>query len=214
MKLKIISATILIICYSCNAQQKKIEKECYKTSWAKWIENELPESICVQKENMIYHLFKDFDFNQDGLKDLAIERGKKKLIEGMKTYLVIYKKVNDSTYVKFKTLDNIYPLWFSSYETTSNLKDSILNNPKQSYEMGNPLQEIEMLDNRIIMNLNADVGYKYILIFTFSKERNDWVLSEYLEYDVYMDIKTPYPNNKIGSSISDFSYEKFINGEY
>ncbi|MEC7263581.1 MAG: hypothetical protein VXW38_07555 [Bacteroidota bacterium] len=85
-------------------------KYCYQNAWTKWIENELPESICVQKENMIYHLFKDFDFNQDGLKDIAIESGGKELIEGMKTDLVIYKKVNDGTFVNFKTLDNIYPL--------------------------------------------------------------------------------------------------------
>jgi len=128
MKLKLITIGILIAVRSCMAQEQKINEDCYKTSWAKWIESKLPESICIQKENMIYHLFKDFDFNQDGLKDVAIERGEKELIEGMKTYLVIYQKVNDSAYVRFKTLDNVYPLWFSSYEPTIKLKDSILNN--------------------------------------------------------------------------------------
>jgi len=45
-------------------------------------------------------------------------------------------------------------------------------------------------------------------------DKQDWFLSSYLEYDTFEDTKSPYPNEKLNTSISDFSYLEFLNGEY
>jgi len=211
---EIILVLITMICYSCNAQQKKSNTECYQNSWAKWIENELPETICVQKDEMIYHLFNKFDFNSDGLLDVAIEKGGNKLTDGMQTELVMYQQINDSTYTKYRTLDNVYPLWFDDYDSPVKLDDSALNDIKEYYEMGDPLRRIELVENKIILNLKGDAVTDYILTFTYSKEKKDWILSNYIEFDLHNNIKTPYPSDKIGTSISEFSFIEYLNGEY
>lgn len=212
MKKQILALTIMICC-SCKAQQKKQDTICYQKARG-FIENRLPNDICIEKDELIYTLFDKFDFNSDGLQDIAVKIGKKKRKNGDSRKFSIYQKVNDSTYTKFRVLNNIYPLWFEDYRSSVKLEDPNLNALKQQYEMGNPLQQVKLIENKIVLNLNADVGYKYVLTFTFSSEKQDWLLTEYLEYDTFNDTKTPYPNEKLNTSISEFSYFGFLNGEY
>ncbi|WP_298782675.1 hypothetical protein [uncultured Polaribacter sp.] len=211
---KLILVLIIMSCYSCNAQQKKNESNCNRNSWAKWIENELPETICVQKGEMIYSLFNEFDFNSDGLQDIAIKIGKKERKNGDVRKLSVYKKVNDSIYTKFKTLNNIYPIWFNDYDSSVKLKDPKLNKIKEYYEMGNPLRKLTLEKSKITLNLKGDSVTEYILTFIFSKEKQDWLLSNYIEFDLNNNTKRPYLTERLNTSISDFTYLEFLNGEY
>ena len=209
---KLILVLTVIICCSCNAQQKK-DSVCYKNSRG-FIENKLPNDICVKKDEMIYSLFNKFDFNNDGLTDVAIEKGNKNLKDGNQTDLVIYEKINDSTYTKFRALNNVYPIWFDVYDSSVKLDDSALNDIKEYYEMGDPLRVIELVENKIILNLKGDAVTDYILTFTYLKEKKDWILSKYIEFDLNNNVKKPYSNDRLNTSISDFSYLEFLNGEY
>ncbi|RIV68908.1 hypothetical protein [Flagellimonas aequoris] len=211
---KMILMLIIFFCCSCNAQQKKAVKECYKTSWAKWIENELPESICVSKNEMIYHLFDEFDFNNDGLIDVAIKLGNKDRKNGDLRKLCIYQKVNDSTFTKFREFDNIYPLWFEDYHPDVKVNDPKLDSIKEYYEMGDPLKDIDLVDNKIMLVLKEDAVTECLITFTYSNEKKDWLLTTYVEYNFHNNTKNPYPTDKIGTSISEFSYIKYLNGEY
>ncbi|GAB4514894.1 MAG: hypothetical protein Tsb004_23410 [Allomuricauda sp.] len=213
MKLKFITIGVFIACFSCNAQENQTSKYCYQNVWAKWIENELPESICIKEDEMIYGLFKKFDFNIDGMQDLAIEKGGDELVNGLQTELVVYQKVNDSTFIKFRELDNVYPLWFEDYDPSVKIGDPKIDTVKEYYE-GNPLRRIELVDNIIVLNLNGDVVTEYILTYTYSNEKEDWFLTDYVEYDLHNNVKKPYPSDNIGTSISEFSYVEFMNGEY
>lgn len=213
MKLKFITIGVFIACFFCNAQVNQTNKYCYQNVWAKWIENELPESICIKEDEMIYGLFKKFDFNIDGIQDLAIEKGGDELVNGLQTELVVYQKVNDSTFIKFRELDNVYPLWFEDYDPSVKIGDPKIDTVKEYYER-NPLRRIELVYNTIVLNLNGDAVTEYILTYTYSNEIKDWFLTDYIEYDLYNNEKKHYPSDKIGTSISEFSYLKFMNGEY
>ena len=129
---KIFLGLIAITCYSCIAQHKKANNVCNQNSSAKWIENELPETICIEKDEMIYNLFNEFDFNNDELFDIAIEKGSEKLRDGEQVELVFFKKINDSTFTKFRTFKNIYPVWFNEYDSSDKLEDSTLNEIKNT----------------------------------------------------------------------------------
>ena len=212
MKLKKIVNGIIIICCACNAQQKNNEK-CLKTSWAKWIESKLPESICVQENEMIYYLTDNFDYNKDGLNDIAIKVGKRERKNGDVRKLVIYQKVNDSVFTKFRELDNVYPLWFEDYSPHIKVNEPELDSIKEYYE-GSPLRWVKLVDNRIVLTLNGDVVTEYILTYTYSNEKEDWFLTDYIEYDLHNNVKKTYPSDKTGTSISEFSYIKFLNGEF
>ena len=80
--------------------------------------------------------------------------------------------------------------------------------------MGNPLRSINLEGNKIILNLKGDSVTEYILTYTFSKENQDWILSNYMEFDLNKNIKRFYPNDRLNTTISDFSYLDFLNGEY
>jgi len=212
MKLKMIVNGIIIFCCACNAQQKEQDIICYQKSKG-FIKNRLPDDICIGKGELIYTLFDRFDFNIDGLQDLAIEKGDEELVNGLQTELVIYQKVNDSTFAKFRELDNVYPLWFEDYRPHIKVNEPELDSIKEYYE-GNPLRWIELVDNKIVLTLNGDVVTEYILTYTYSNEKEDWLLTDYIEYILHNNEKKPYPTDKIGTSISEFSYLKFLNGEY
>lgn len=212
MKLKMIVNGIIIFCCACNAQQKEQDSICYQRSKG-FIQNRLPDDVCIDKGELIYTLFDRFDFNIDGLQDLAIEKGNEELVNGLQTELVIYQKVNDSAFTKFRELDNVYPLWFEDYSPHIKVNEPELDSIKEYYE-GNPLRRIELVNNRIVLNLNGDAVTECILTFTYSNEKEDWFLTDYVEYDLHNNEKKPYPSDKIGTSISEFSYLKFLNGEY
>lgn len=144
---------------------------------------------------------------------MAIEKGGDELVNGMQTKLVVYQKVNDSTFTEFRELDNVYPLWFEDYHPHIKVNDPQLDSIKEYYE-GNPLKWINLMENKIELTLNGDAVTEYILTYTFSKEKEDWLLTDYVEYDLNNNEKKPYPSDMIGTSISQFSYIKFMNGEY
>jgi len=212
MKLKPIIIGTIMICITCNAQQKEMDTICYQKSKG-FIKNRLPGDICIGKGELIYTLFDKFDFNSDGLQDLAIEKGGNKLVNGMQTVLIVYQKVNDSRYTKFKEFGNVYPLWFENYHPHVKVNDPQLDAIKEYYE-GNPLRWIELVDNKIVLTLNGDVVTEYILTYTYSNEKKDWLLTDYVEYNLHNNVKKPFPSDKTGTSISEFSYLKFMNGEY
>jgi len=205
---------LVLICFSCSVKKTAtVNSHCYRNSYG-FLEDNLPLDICIEKNKVIYNLFDKFDFNGDGLLDIALEIGDNSLINGMQTELVIYKKNFDNTYTKFRSLNNVYPIWFANYEPTIKLKNEELNTIKQHYKMGNPLNELEVLDNKIVLNLNADVGYKYSLMFTYDANINDWLLSDYIMFDIFNDTKKTYQSNKYNTSIKEFSYFNFIDGLY
>jgi hypothetical protein len=213
MKIKFVILGILFASISCRAQEKPSNNECYKNTWAKWIKNELPQSICVGENEMIYYLTDDFDFDKDGLNDIAIKIGKKERKNGDVRKLFIYQKINDSTFTKFRELDNVYPLWFEDYDPSVKVGDSKIDAVKEYYE-GNPLRWIELVDNKIKLTLNGDVVTEYILTYTYFGSKEDWILTDYVEYDLHNNVKKPFLSDKIGTSISEFSYIKFLNGEF
>jgi len=77
-----------------------------------------------------------------------------------------------------------------------------------------PAGGIELVDNKIVLTLNGDAVTEYILTYTYSNEKEDWLLTDYIEYDLHNNVKKPFPSDKIGTSISEFSYLKFMNREY
>ncbi|UNY99055.1 hypothetical protein MQE36_01595 [Zhouia spongiae] len=206
-----IMAILAVFCYKCNAQVR--DTTCYKKAKG-FIENKLPDGICIKKHELIYDFFDNIDFNNDRISDVAIEVGNDGLKNGDQTILVVYRSINDTTYSKFKELDNVYPIWFDNYSRNIELEDPKLNAIKEKYEGRNPLRKLEMVNNRIILNLKYDVGYEYIYEFTFNNEKQDWLLSKYIIWDLNENIKSEEDNGYLNTSVSEFNYFKFITGEY
>ena len=104
-------------------------------------------------------------------------------------------------------------MWFNDYDSSVKLEDPKLNQIKEYYEMGNPLRNITLEKDKIILNLKGDSVTEYILTYSFSKENQDWLLSNYIEFDLNSNTKKPYLTEKLNTSISNFTYLEFLNGE-
>lgn len=201
-------------CVTKNIAEKKQEEKtkpikCYKQA-SGFLEQQLPKDVCIGKNEKIYAFYNKFDFNFDGLQDIAIEKGPRELKNGDLTQLVIYEQNALENYTIFKTLDNIFPHWFSDYNPSNITNDVKLDSIKKIYIMGNPLDELLIKENKIIFKLNADVGFKYVVTYVFDIEKRDWILKEYTEYDLYNKEKKTI-NKWFNLSISKFSYFEYLN---
>lgn len=204
-----------IVCFSCQSQKAILQLDCNRDTWAKWIRKKLPNSICVEQDKMVYNLYDDFDYNSDAMKDVAIEIGRKKLSTDNINTLVFYKQLKDSTFVKYKELNNIYPTWFSNYSLSAEEKDTKFNVTKELYGGNNPLIGLELKQDLIILNLIGDAVTEYYLTFKYSLDNHDWFLIKYKELDKTSNIRLPYTNtNKLNTSITKFNYKDFFYGLY
>ena len=161
-----ISTLLLLsfIYFQCYAQQDS----CYQQSWTKRIAKKLPASVCIDKEEIIYQFFSDFDFNQDGLSDIAIKVGKKKKSNGDTLKLKIFKQLVDSTFVEFMQLNNIFPIYFEKYSLDYNVQDKGLLKIKDRYQETYPLEHLKLEDNYISIRMIADATATFHLLYTYN----------------------------------------------
>jgi hypothetical protein len=207
-----ISALLLLsfICFHCCAQQDS----CYQNSWTKRIAKKLPANVCINKEETIYQFFSDFDFNKDGLSDIAIKAGKSKKSNGDTLKLTIFRQLIDSTFVEFMQLDNIFPIYFEKYSLDYNIQDEGLLKTKNRYQEAYPLEHLKLEDNYISIRMIADATASFHLLYTYSTPEKDWLLTEFSIVNEEIDTVINHDTFRLGTSILDFSYFDYIEGNF
>ena len=168
----------------------------------------VPKDVCIRKEyviNYIYSKYNCTDFNKDGLTDFVFSMRKKEKTIGDTTFLVFYKMNIDSSYTLIKCFDNIIPIYFDPNVEVPNLKNENLHRIFQCYSIPNPLNHVEITDDKIEMIVNFDdhfyesITYQYV----FDSTKNDWILIEKIYYQGDMG---KHLSIKLNDKLSKFSY--------
>jgi len=175
------------------------------------------KEVCIPKDHVITKLYtylRDIDIDGDSLGDFIFEHNKFKLQEMDTSYLTVYKKINDSTHVFLKTFNNLFPVYLKSYDFPSK-------NPQAAkvfncYNVGYPLNRLEMDKGIIRLVLGIDPASGYLLEYTYKPEKRNWYLTTYQEWidmpDGTRDSQDrPIPEE--GESIDEFSYQKYLCSE-
>ena len=204
------SLLLLLISFQCYAQQDS----CYQQSWTKRIAKKVPANICIGEDEVIYQLFSGFDFNQDGRSDIAIKVGNEEKTNGDTTVLIIFEQQFDSTFVGFMSLNNVFPIYFEKYSLDYVIQNEKLLKIKNRYQETYPLERIEIDNEDIHIYMVADATAVFHLVYSYNTSDKDWLLSKLLVDDEETNDVTDYETFRIGTSINDFNYFHYIEGDF
>lgn len=140
---------------------------------------EIPKEVCIPMGYEIRYTYEPVDVDNDGLKDFIFSWEKKQLKDGDTIYISVYKMNTDSTYSFLKTFNNLYPIFFKSYDNCK-ICD------KRFYEIcerygGYPLREFTFFENGIKIMFKDNTGGSHagiILTYKYNKEKNNWYLEK------------------------------------
>ncbi len=201
---------MMLLQHNCVAQQEN----CNRKAWTIKIKNKLPSSVCVSEDKIIYDLFSNFDYNIDHLNDLALRVGNNKISNGDTTMLEIYAQKSDSNFIPIKSLKNIYPIYFESYSLDYKIEDSNLQKLKDRYQGSNPLEELRINENEIFLKITADITTSFCFVYKYNMEKQDWLLKSLHLYERESENLTKYDTYHIGSSIDEFDYFDYLEGDF
>lgn len=142
----------------------------------------------------------DFDFNSDGIKDLALKAVPMNLEDGAEINLEIHQ-LNEEGYSNFVyVFKNIYPLWYRRYgfeyiATLSSEKQS--NYP---YMGEYPLKSLQIKGDSILISIVTGVLEGVDLTYSFNQKKSDWYLIE----------ENHWTSNLLGDKKIDY---QCVNGE-
>jgi len=172
------------------------------------------KEVCIPKGHVITMLYTDLidiDLDGDSIGDFIFNHRKPKLSEMDTTYISVYKKINDSTYVFLKTFNNLYPVYMKSYDYPS--KNPFVAKIFNCYGRTYPLNHMEMENGVISLTISIDPASGYFLRYTYKPEKKNWYLTTYQKWidmpDGIRDSQDrPIPEE--GESIDQFSYQKYL----
>jgi hypothetical protein len=139
------------------------------------LKSRLDSAICIPNGYCITDIYDNADLNLDGQDDKVVRFQKVKLQNGDTIYYSIYTKTVNSSFVFYKTLGNLEPIYFDSYQfedkTGNKLYDSI--KTKYSYPT---LSEVKFEANSINLVFYSDASTIKKLWFNYDPKEKNWVL--------------------------------------
>jgi hypothetical protein len=121
----------------------------------------------------------DVDLNGDGLKDKIVQWQKINIADGDTVTHAIYKQSKDGSFILYKNLNNLLPLYFKNYDVKS--ADARLESIRSAYVY--PVKSIVEFKNRTIeLTFYTEDTTLKKLIFVFQNTKETWVLSRELQW--------------------------------
>lgn len=124
--------------------------------------------------------------------------------------LEIYTQQPDSSFTKFKTLNNIYPIYFENYSLDYEIENEDLSKLKDRYQGFNPLEELKVEHNKIVLKILSDATTSFILTYTYSSKKANWFLDKFELYDHNSERVIEDSTRLIGSGIDSFDYFDYL----
>ncbi|MFL5730172.1 MAG: hypothetical protein ACJ75J_11860 [Cytophagaceae bacterium] len=188
---------------------------CNREVKIKKYEKILIKEVCIPTGYIIYYIDTDartIDIDGDGLQDFIFDWAKKERAEGDTNFITAFRMNQDSTFSFLKTFKNILPLDLDSYDQPS--QNSHYSKVwSECYGRTYPLKYLEFKNGIITLNITTEAISGLILEYKYSKEKNNWILKNIIEYVDNPQkgrIIEPYPMPEKEETIDDFSYEKYL----
>jgi len=172
------------------------------------------KEVCIPKGHVITMLYTDLidiDLDGDSIGDFIFNHRRPKLSEMDTTYISVYKKTNDSTYIFLKTFNNLYPVHLNSYDYAS--KNPLAAKVFNCYADGYPLKDLTLEKGTISLTIRIDAASGYFLKYTYLPEKRNWYLTTYQEWMDKPHGERRFIDHQIpeeGESIDEFSYPKYL----
>lgn len=184
-----------------------IAQDCHHATLIKGLASAIPVNFCIPNGYLIDEIYEPADVNGDELPEYIFSWRRTSLQDGDTIFVSFYQNNGRNRFSHMKTLANLFPIYFRNYKNSSSLNDSSLATLHEKYNGWNPLQDLQITDNKIVIKMERSAGEG--LIFTFEYITNDWFLKELREWTEDRDrnltsriIKAP----NYGSSITKFGY--------
>jgi hypothetical protein len=195
---------------------------CNRDVWIKGMGENMPEEVCIPHGYVLSHEYESIDINDDGLEDYIFKWRHLKLSDGDTLFVSIYTQTIDSTYMFFRTFDNLYPIFFQS-NTIEEVKDKHLKELFDIYN-GDPLKTLTFDKDEIHISFYDYSGGLHagiFLTYKYDKDKNDWFLKKQKDWHdiaddtdgtlIWMDaIYTDLGEPESYQSINDFNYLDWI----
>jgi hypothetical protein len=172
----ILDVTVFILMfYHSNAQKGGICNQF--TDWNEKYKKLIPKDFCMPEGYRCYYFINNVDLTADGKNDLVIHWEKKKQVDGDTTFVSIYQKINDTTFVHKATLANLYALYFKEYELMYN-PPKLLENAFLKLATVAPYFKLEFRKNLIWVELFTEAQAGVNLFFSYNIQKKNWFLSK------------------------------------
>lgn len=208
-KIIILLIIFLLDLFSCNGQS---DTSCFKEVLDNSYKKILPQEICIPNGYIIDEIYDSTDVNQDGLKEFIFSWRKKEINDGDTIFVSFYKHLPNGKYQHFKTLSNLFPVYFKNYHTSYEVKDKTLFDIWFKYNGMYPFLNLEIKDRNIILKILCAAREGYNLFYQFDNKINNWVLvkrEKWVELPEEIKIKDiGLPNEKL--FIDEFSYFDYM----
>jgi hypothetical protein len=201
----LIQFVLLVLTTTACAQNKEV---CNRSVWTKGDEKYLPNEVCIKRGD--YHItqvYKRVDLNNDGLNDFVFDWNKNPLQNGDTIFVTVYIQNPDSTFKHFRTFNNLYPIYFKSYDRDYVIKDKSLAELHKKYQGENQLIELLFEPNLIKLRIKYEAKEDLLIQYSYDKKRKDWLLLKAELHDYALDKVLPFnQTDKIGPSIDRLNY--------
>ncbi|MEM8940432.1 MAG: hypothetical protein AAGC64_13925 [Bacteroidota bacterium] len=151
------------------------DSKCNRQGADRSITRLIPNGVCIPEGYTATKVVNDFDFNGDGLSDLAIRYIQFPLEDGNMSYYSIYKCVSDTLFLlerEFKTLGKPYVKAFSE---TYQRKNPIVSELIEKY----PLDvKIKFIQDTIKLSHIIPDDYGKTYKFIYDRFQENWFLEE------------------------------------
>lgn len=196
---------ILLLCEIISYAQNT---DCNRAVWIKEDEKKLPKEICIPNGN--YHItevYEKVDVNGDGLEDFIFDWNKNPLQDGDTIYVTIYTQNSDSTFSFFRTFNNLYPIYFRSYDLDYVPEDTSLISIHKKYEGEYQLKSLKFKNDFIIIEIFYAALENLIIKYKYNNEKKNWVYYSCELYSFLNESKTLMDlSGKLGPTIDNFTY--------
>jgi hypothetical protein len=155
--------------------------------------------------------FDNNDVNKDGLEDYIFVWYKKNRKEGDASFVSVCVQKSDTTFELLKTFNNLYPMYFNSYDPHFKTGNRMLDSLKSKYAGVYPLKDLDFKDDTIIIQYGVGVGETDIEYYVFKDSLNNWYLEKHIfkdDYGAYSKVKE-YEVEKNTIPIDSFTYFKW-----
>jgi len=164
-----------LLSYSSSCSSQKLDT-CNKSVHLSKDVQRLPKEICIPRGYWVWKIIDSIDLTNDRMDEVALTIEKEQMIDGDTSFLFVYKKDKNGIYQLFKKYDNLYPIYFKSYDHTYQSSNVELNNLKDSYGASASFSEVLFNKNTIKLKFHTSARSGLLLHFLYNSEINDWVL--------------------------------------
>lgn len=205
--------TIALVIFVMTLINSVAQKPCNRRTVAKQYDAVLPREVCLPKGYIVAAVYDATDVDGDGLRDFIFSWQKEEMQDGDSSFVCIYKRVNDSTFVRMRVFNNLFPIYFRSYGMSYKAENKILMELHSKYGYKNPLEEFRFDGKEFILRIESATGEGNILHYEYDKSIDTWKLYK-LEYWISgylgkMRIEAqPLPRSKL--RIEEFDYFDYL----